>query len=208
MYSYEVAAAVATQRVVAIVRALDADAARAAVWSLVEAGLQVVEVSLTTPGALEVIAEVAARRVPGLVLGAGTVLDGATARLAVLAGARFLVSPSLQEDVLRTAHRYGVATLPGAATAAEAVRAMELGADLVKLFPASAYGPKATGDLLQALPQVPLVPTGGVTLADAPDYIRAGAVAVGIGSSLTRGGPAEAAERVARLLADLSAAAA
>jgi len=208
MYSYEVAAAVATQRVVAIVRAPDADAARAAVWSLVEAGLQVVEVSLTTPGALEVIAEVAARRVPGLVLGAGTVLDGATARLAVLAGARFLVSPSLQEDVLRTAHRYGVATLPGAATAAEAVRAMELGADLVKLFPASAYGPKATGDLLQALPQVPLVPTGGVTLADAPDYIRAGAVAVGIGSSLTRGGPAEAAERVARLLADLSAAAA
>ena len=208
MYSYEVAAAVATQRVVAIVRALDADAARAAVWSLVEAGLQVVEVSLTTPGALEVIAEVAARRVPGLVLGAGTVLDGATARLAVLAGARFLVSPSLQEDVLLTAHRYGVATLPGAATAAEAVRAMELGADLVKLFPASAYGPKATGDLLQALPQVPLVPTGGVTLADAPDYIRAGAVAVGIGSSLTRGGPAEAAERVARLLADLSAAAA
>ncbi len=208
MYSYEVAAAVATQRVVAIVRAPDADAARAAVWSLVEAGLQVVEVSLTTPGALEVIAEVAARRVPGLVLGAGTVLDGATARLAVLAGARFLVSPSLQEDVLRTAHRYGVATLPGAATAAEAVRAMELGADLVKLFPASAYGPKATGDLLQALPQVPLVPTGGVTLADAPDYIRAGAVAVGMGSSLTRGGPAEAAERVARLLADLSAAAA
>jgi len=208
MYSYEVAAAVATQRVVAIVRAPDADAARAAVWSLVEAGLQVVEVSLTTPGALEVIAEVAARRVPGLVLGAGTVLDGATARLAVLAGARFLVSPSLQEDVLLTAHRYGVATLPGAATAAEAVRAMELGADLVKLFPASAYGPKATGDLLQALPQVPLVPTGGVTLADAPDYIRAGAVAVGIGSSLTRGGPAEAAERVARLLADLSAAAA
>ena len=208
MYSYEVAAAVATQRVVAIVRAPDADAARAAVWSLVEAGLQVVEVSLTTPGALEVIAEVAARRVPGLVLGAGTVRDGATARLAVLAGARFLVSPSLQEDVLRTAHRYGVATLPGAATAAEAVRAMELGADLVKLFPASAYGPKATGDLLQALPQVPLVPTGGVTLADAPDYIRAGAVAVGMGSSLTRGGPAEAAERVARLLADLSAAAA
>lgn len=208
MYSYEVAAAVATQRVVAIVRAPDADAARAAVWSLVEAGLQVVEVSLTTPGALEVIAEVAARRVPGLVLGAGTVLDGATARLAVLAGARFLVSPSLQEDVLLTAHRYGVATLPGAATAAEAVRAMELGADLVKLFPASAYGPKATGDLLQALPQVPLVPTGGVTLADAPDYIRAGAVAVGMGSSLTRGGPAEAAERVARLLADLSAAAA
>jgi len=208
MYSYEVAAAVATQRVVAIVRAPDADAARAAVWLLVEAGLQVVEVSLTTPGALEVIAEVAARRVPGLVLGAGTVLDGATARLAVLAGARFLVSPSLQEDVLRTAHRYGVATLPGAATAAEAVRAMELGADLVKLFPASAYGPKATGDLLQALPQVPLVPTGGVTLADAPDYIRAGAVAVGMGSSLTRGGPAEAAERVARLLADLSAAAA
>ena len=208
MYSYEVAAAVATQRVVAIVRAPDADAARAAVWLLVEAGLQVVEVSLTTPGALEVIAEVAARRVPGLVLGAGTVLDGATARLAVLAGARFLVSPSLQEDVLRTAHRYGVATLPGAATAAEAVRAMELGADLVKLFPASAYGPKATGDLLQALPQVPLVPTGGVTLAAAPDYIRAGAVAVGMGSSLTRGGPAEAAERVARLLADLSAAAA
>jgi len=206
MHRWEVCAAIAAQRVVAIVRAEDQQAARRAVEVLVEAQLRVVEVSLTTPGALDVIAEIAGLRVDGLVLGAGTVLDDATARLAVLAGAQFLVAPTLSADVLATAHRYGAAAIPGVATAAEAVRALELGDDLVKLFPASAYGPAAVRDLLQALPQVPLVPTGGVSLDDAADYLAAGAVAVGMGSSLTRGEPDSARRRVADLLAKLGAA--
>jgi len=207
VHRFEVAAAIADQRVIGIVRAADRIGADAAVDALLDAGLRVVEVSLTTPGALDSIAAVAARGIDGLVLGAGTVLDAASARLAVLAGARFLVSPAVSRPMIRTAHRYGAAAIPGAASATEIVRALDCGADLVKLFPASAYGPRATGDLLAALPQAPLVPTGGVTLDDAADYVRVGAVAVGMGAALTRGGPQAAGERVGRLLADLAAAA-
>lgn len=207
MRRWEVCTAVAAQRVVGIVRAPDRAGAAAAVDALLGSGLRVVEVSLTTPGALDVVAEVAARKVEGLVLGVGTVLEAASTRLAVLAGARFVVSPSLSEEVLRTAHRYGVAAVPGVGTATEAGRALELGADLVKLFPASAYGPGGVADLLQALPQLPVVPTGGVRAEDAADYVGAGAVAVGMGGSLTRGGPDAARDRVGQLLDRLRAAA-
>jgi 2-dehydro-3-deoxyphosphogluconate aldolase/(4S)-4-hydroxy-2-oxoglutarate aldolase len=173
---------------------------------LADSGLTVLEVSLTTPGALDVIRD-ALRRHPKLLIGAGTVLDEASARLAVQAGAQFLVSPTLNPDVLRTAHRYGLVALPGAATPTEVVAALELGADLVKLFPASSHGPRAVADLLQALPQAPLVPTGGISAAGAVDYVRAGAVAVGMGGSLSEGSPEEVGERVLALLRALQQAA-
>jgi 2-dehydro-3-deoxyphosphogluconate aldolase/(4S)-4-hydroxy-2-oxoglutarate aldolase len=196
---WDVAGAIAEQRLLGIVRSASPEAAARTVEVLADSGLTVLEVSLTTPGALDVIRD-AVRRHPNLIVGAGTVLDEASARLAVLAGAQFLVSPSLDPDVVRTAHRYGLVTVPGAGTPSEVVAALELGADLVKLFPASSSGPRAVADLLQALPQAPLVPTGGVTPANAVDYVRAGAVAVGMGGSLSNGSPQEVGERVQALL--------
>jgi len=123
------------------------------------------------------------------------------ARLAVLAGARLLVTPTLEPEVISTAQRYGAATVIGTATPTEMLRAQSLGADLVKIFPASQWTPKTLADVLQALPQLRCVPTGGVTLDNAPDWIAAGAVAVGIGSALTRGD--DPAARVSTLLAAL-----
>jgi 2-dehydro-3-deoxyphosphogluconate aldolase/(4S)-4-hydroxy-2-oxoglutarate aldolase len=203
---WDVAGAIAEQRLLGIVRSGRPEEAARTVDVLADSGLTVLEVSLTTPGALDVVRD-ALRRHPNLLIGAGTVLDEASARLAVLAGAQFLVSPSLHPDVLRTAHRYGLVALPGATTPTEVVTCLELGADLVKLFPASSYGPLAVADLLQALPQTPLVPTGGVTPANAEDYVRAGAVAVGMGGSLSEGSPEEVGDRVQALLRALQDAA-
>lgn len=178
---------IAERRVIGIVRADGPEPATRAALSAVDAGLDVVEVSLTTPGALEAIAEVAAAR-PDALIGAGTVLDEASARLAVLAGASFLVSPTLHAAVVSTGHRFGLVVIPGAATATEILAALELGADAVKLFPARASSPGVLRDLLQALPQAPIVPTGGVDGTNAADWLAAGAVAVGVGGALT-GGP-------------------
>ncbi|TYB53172.1 bifunctional 4-hydroxy-2-oxoglutarate aldolase/2-dehydro-3-deoxy-phosphogluconate aldolase [Nonomuraea sp. PA05] len=141
---------------------------------------------------------------PRALVGAGTVLDEAAARAAVEAGARFLVAPGLNPAVIRTGHRYGVPVFPGVATPTEIVRALEEGADAVKLFPASAVTPSWLRDVRAALPQTPAIPTGGVTLENAPDWIAAGAVACGMGSALTSGGAQAAGERVAVLLKRLA----
>jgi 2-dehydro-3-deoxyphosphogluconate aldolase/(4S)-4-hydroxy-2-oxoglutarate aldolase len=188
-------AAILRQRVLGIVRATDADAAREAGEALLAAGLEAVEVSLTTPDALGAIAALADA---GRMVGAGAVLDADAARAALSAGAGFLVSPVLAEDVVETGRRAGAAVVAAAATPTEALRALERGADLVKLFPARTWSPAAVADLLQALPQLPLVPTGGIAPETARDWIAAGAVAVGIGSALTP-------ERVPALLEAVSA---
>ncbi|MEV6926067.1 bifunctional 4-hydroxy-2-oxoglutarate aldolase/2-dehydro-3-deoxy-phosphogluconate aldolase [Dactylosporangium sp. NPDC051485] len=189
----------AAQRVLGIIRADGADAAVRAGETLIGAGLRVIEVSLTTPGALHAIERLAARHT-GCVVGAGTVLDEAAARASIAAGARLVVSPNLHRAVVRTAHRYGVAVIPGAATPTEWTQALEWGADAVKLFPASAHSPAVLRDVLAALPQVPVVPTGGVSLESAPQWIAAGALACGIGSALSAHGD----EAVSRLLARLA----
>ncbi|WP_157249211.1 bifunctional 4-hydroxy-2-oxoglutarate aldolase/2-dehydro-3-deoxy-phosphogluconate aldolase [Nonomuraea typhae] len=186
MYRWQIMNRIAGRRIIGIVRAEDAAAAVRAALATVDAGLDVVEVSLTTPGALEAVAEIVRAR-PHAVVGAGTVLDETSARLAALAGARFLVAPSLNAGVISTAHRYGLAALPGAATATEIVAALEAGADAVKLFPAVASAPGVVRSLLQALPQAPLVPTGGITAESAPEWIAAGAVACGVGGAITSG---------------------
>lgn len=163
-----------------------------------DAGVTAVEVALTTPGGLDAIAELNTDVPEGCVLGAGTVLDAAGARLAVQAGAQLLVTPTLVEPVIETARRYGAATVIGTATPTEMLHAQTVGADLVKVFPASQWTPRTLADVLQALPQLRCVPTGGVGPADAADWIRAGAVAVGIGSALTKGD--DPAAQVAALL--------
>jgi 2-dehydro-3-deoxyphosphogluconate aldolase / (4S)-4-hydroxy-2-oxoglutarate aldolase len=200
---WEPVAAVVEQRVLAIVRKSDPAAAHTAATDLLDAGVRAVEISLTTPSALDVIGDI--EPPDGTFLGAGTVLDAATAVAAVRAGASFLVTPTLDPQVIAAGRRYGVPVVPGVATPTEALRALAAGADLVKLFPASAWAPGVLRDVLAALPQLSLVPTGGVGLADAPDYLAAGAVAVGLGSALSAGaGPLQ--EQVTALLGRLAAA--
>lgn len=199
MYRWEIVRAVTAQRVFGIVRTSGPEEAVRAAGAVLDAGLDAVEVALTSPHALDAIGELTAAR-PDAFIGAGTVLDAPAARSAVEAGARFLVSPSLHPEVIRTGHRYGVPVLPGVSTPTEMVRALEEGADALKLFPASAVRPSWIQDVRAALPQAPLIPTGGVTLDNAPDWIAAGAVACGMGSALTSGGAEAAGERVTALL--------
>ncbi|MGH3320443.1 MAG: bifunctional 4-hydroxy-2-oxoglutarate aldolase/2-dehydro-3-deoxy-phosphogluconate aldolase [Streptosporangiaceae bacterium] len=199
MYRWETCAAIARRKVIAIVRTAAADEAWTAVERLVASGVFIVEVSYTTPGAVDVIERACRELDAEVVVGAGTVLDATSARLAVLAGARFLVAPTFDRGVLETGHRYGAAVVPGAGTPTEALAALEAGADLVKLFPASAYGPDGLRDIVRALPQLPVVPTGGVTVEKASAWMRAGAVALGMGSALSQGSQSEAVSRVGAL---------
>ncbi|MCC5036190.1 bifunctional 4-hydroxy-2-oxoglutarate aldolase/2-dehydro-3-deoxy-phosphogluconate aldolase [Streptomyces sp. WAC 00631] len=207
MYRWEITRAVLAQRLLAIVRADSYDRAAVQAETLVSAGVAGLEISLTTPFALEAVTTLTLELGDDAVVGAGTVLDGEAARAAVDAGARFLVSPSLEPEVIRTGHRYGVPVFPGVATPTEMVRALELGADALKLFPASGHSPRWLADVRAALPQAPLLPTGGVTVESAPEWIAAGAVACGMGSALTEGDRVTVFERVHDLLRRLAEAA-
>ncbi|MFI1169583.1 bifunctional 4-hydroxy-2-oxoglutarate aldolase/2-dehydro-3-deoxy-phosphogluconate aldolase [Streptomyces sp. NPDC020801] len=203
MYRWDILQAVTAQRAFGIIRSSTAESAVTAAQAMLDAGLHTVEVALTTPKALSAITQLAMTN-PGSLIGAGTVLDGAAAKAAIEAGAGFLVSPSLHTEVIRAGHRYGVPVLPGVSTPTEIVRALEDGADALKLFPASAFQPRWLADVRAALPQAPIVPTGGVTIDNAPEWISAGAVACGMGSSLASGGTAAAGERVTALLRQLA----
>ena len=151
--------------------------------ALYRGGLYCLEITMNTPGALKAIEEVG-QNLPEIIMGAGTVLDAVSAREAILAGAQFLVTPTVKLDVLEVAHRYGVPAIIGAMTPTEILTAWEAGADMVKVFPASVLGPKYLQEIHGPLPQIPLVPTGGITAENAGDFIRAGAVAVCVGSWL------------------------
>jgi 2-dehydro-3-deoxyphosphogluconate aldolase/(4S)-4-hydroxy-2-oxoglutarate aldolase len=169
--------------VIAILRGVGRDDAVAVADAVVDAGVTALEVTADTPNAMSSI-EAIADRVDDALVGAGTVLDAETARAAQLAGAEFLVTPTVNRDVIRTANRYGTPIAVGAYTPTEALDAFEAGADLVKVFPAKTGGPDHVAAIGGPLPQVPLVPTGGVGAGNAGDYVDAGAVAVGVGSSI------------------------
>jgi 2-dehydro-3-deoxyphosphogluconate aldolase/(4S)-4-hydroxy-2-oxoglutarate aldolase len=181
----EILARLTRSGVVAVARHEDPEPLYEAARALLAGGVDLFEVTMTVPDALDVLREVSRRLAPDVVVGAGTVLDSETARSAILAGAQFVVSPTMQPDVIAVARRYGRVAIPGALSPTEILAAWENGADIVKVFPARLGGPKYIGDVLAPLPQVLLMPTGGVTLENAADFIRAGAVAVGIGSDLT-----------------------
>jgi len=200
MYRWEITRAALEQRVFAILRSDSYEQVTAAADTLLGAGITSLEISMTTPYALDAVSTLRRETGEDSVIGAGTVLDATTARMAVEAGARFLVSPSLDAEVIRTGHRYGVPVFPGVATPTEMVRALELGADALKLFPASGHAPSWLRDVRAALPQAPLLPTGGVTVDSAPEWIAAGAVAVGMGSALTEGDRETVVKRVSELL--------
>ncbi|MEV2269690.1 bifunctional 4-hydroxy-2-oxoglutarate aldolase/2-dehydro-3-deoxy-phosphogluconate aldolase [Nonomuraea africana] len=198
-FRWRLAERMVVDRVIGIIRASSADLAVSYGTRLAAAGLGAIEVSLSTPDALDAIGTLVAQERDALV-GAGTVIDPHQAVLAIEAGARFLVCPTLSTEVIRTGNRHGVPVVAGASTPTEIVAALEAGADLVKLFPASQSSPKALRDLLQALPHAPIVPTGGITSATAAEWIAAGAVAVGMGGELTRGEPEDTEPRVRALL--------
>jgi len=170
------------ERASAILRCNDAEVARHALDAAIAGGFRVVEVTLTTPRALELIADVASR--PGVVAGAGTVLTIAEAEAAVAHGARFLVSPVTDEVVIRRATELGVASIPGGHTPTELLAAHRAGAPLVKLFPAPAGGPTWLRSLLAPLPFLKVVPTNGVDIDNAADWLAAGAWALGFVASL------------------------
>ncbi|MFF5157859.1 bifunctional 4-hydroxy-2-oxoglutarate aldolase/2-dehydro-3-deoxy-phosphogluconate aldolase [Streptomyces sp. NPDC000348] len=171
------------ERLVAIVRGRDPEAALRTVLALAEEGVSLIEVSLNTADAPGVIARAARELGPASVLGAGTVLTAADVCRAAGAGARWMVTPAVAESV-GAAAAAGLPVLAGALTPTEAVAALQAGADAVKLFPASVGGPAYLKALREPLPQVPFVPVGGVDAAAAQDYLEAGAVAVGVGSPL------------------------
>ncbi len=200
MTRWTTCAAIADARCVGIIRASSAAEAATVGKTLVSCGLPIIEVAYTTPDASSAIAALRAD-CPDAIVGAGTVLDGAAAFAAVSAGAQFLVSPAVVEDVLRAGGRYGLPVLPGAATPTEIHRAMELGADMIKLFPAVSLGVEFMRSVAAAMPQVQFVPTGGVTSGNVLDWLEAGAVAVGVGGGLTCGDPADIQRRAEELVA-------
>jgi 2-dehydro-3-deoxyphosphogluconate aldolase / (4S)-4-hydroxy-2-oxoglutarate aldolase len=173
---------------VAVVRAETADQALRIAEAVLAGGCPAIEVTFTVPGAHRVIEALAsAYKSSELVLGAGTVLDPETARIAILSGATYVVSPSLNLDTVRLCNRYQVPVMPGAMTIREVIEAMEAGADIIKLFPGEAFGPGIIKSIKGPLPQAPLMPTGGVDVNNVGEWIKAGAVAVGVGGSLTGG---------------------
>ncbi|WP_435132104.1 bifunctional 4-hydroxy-2-oxoglutarate aldolase/2-dehydro-3-deoxy-phosphogluconate aldolase [Actinacidiphila sp. bgisy144] len=200
MYRWEITRAALAQRVFATIRSESYDQAAATADTLLSAGLTTLEISLTTPFALEAVTTLVREVGDDAVIGAGTVLDEVSARMAIDAGARFLLSPNLEESVLRTGHRYGIPVFPGVATPTEAVRAMELGADALTLYPATAFTPAWVGDVRAIIPQAALLPIGGITVSQAPDWVAAGAVAVGMGSALTDGDRSTVTKRLTELL--------
>jgi 2-dehydro-3-deoxyphosphogluconate aldolase/(4S)-4-hydroxy-2-oxoglutarate aldolase len=174
--------------VVAIVRAETAEIALKIAQACADAGIAAVEVTFTVPGAADVIKKLADTYSSGeILIGAGTVLDTETARNAILAGAQYIISPCLNRDVVALCNRYQVACMPGAMTIKEVVECMEAGADIIKIFPAELFGPAIIKAIKGPLPQAKLMPTGGVSLDNIHEWIKAGSVAVGIGGNLTAG---------------------
>lgn len=174
--------------VVAVVRAENAEDAEKISRACMDGGISAIEVTFTVPGADRVITSLKEKFTEDeLVLGAGTVLDSETARIAILAGAQYIVSPCFDLETAKLCNRYQVPYMPGCMTITEVVQAMEAGADVIKVFPGSAFGPDYIKAIKGPIPQATLMPTGGVSLDNVDQWIKNGCVAVGVGGDLTAG---------------------
>lgn len=174
--------------VVAVVRAENAEQAEKIAKACIEGGVSSIEITFTVPGADKVITALKEKFTQDqLIVGAGTVLDSETARIAILAGAEYIVSPSFDLETAKLCNRYQIPYMPGCMTITEIVRAMEAGADVIKVFPGSVYGPDVIKAIKGPLPQTVLMPTGGVSLDNVDQWIKNGCVAVGVGGELTAG---------------------
>jgi 2-dehydro-3-deoxyphosphogluconate aldolase/(4S)-4-hydroxy-2-oxoglutarate aldolase len=170
--------------IIAVVRRLDPTKTLKAIESLVNGGITGIEITVDSEGAIPLIQEAKREFGSDAVIGAGTILDGTSAREAILAGAEFIFSPTLSQETIEMSRRYGKVVIPGVMTPTEMLRAYEWGADAVKIFPASVLGPSFIKDVKGPLGHIPIVPTGGINLENLSAYIQAGAIAVGVGGSL------------------------
>ncbi|MBO3063202.1 bifunctional 4-hydroxy-2-oxoglutarate aldolase/2-dehydro-3-deoxy-phosphogluconate aldolase [Mammaliicoccus fleurettii] len=171
-------------KLIAILRNADPNNILPIVKTLYKAGVRAIEVTMNSPKALESIELIANEMKGKVVVGAGTVLDAESARLAILSGATFILSPTVNKDTIRMSKKYGAVSIPGALTPTEILEAYEYGGDIIKVFPTTTMGPEYIKDLQGPLPHIPLLPTGGVGLNNVEDFIKAGAVGVGLGSAL------------------------
>jgi 2-dehydro-3-deoxyphosphogluconate aldolase/(4S)-4-hydroxy-2-oxoglutarate aldolase len=187
MSKYDVIKRLTDCGVVAVVRAENADQGVKIARACMEAGIVGIEITFTVPGALDIIKALAAECGDDIVIGAGTVLDSETARAAILAGAKYVVSPFLDVDTVKLCNTYDVPCMPGAMTLKEAAEGMRAGADIIKIFPGALYGPRIIKEFKGPMPQMKMMPTGGVSVDNVGEWIRAGAVAVGVGGALTAG---------------------
>ncbi len=209
MEKEQVLAAILEAKVVAVLRMKDAARLAEVAAALLRGGVGVLEVTMSVPGAVEIIRSMALSKAPGTLVGAGTVLDPGTATDVIAAGADFVVSPITDRSTVEACRDAGVLVAPGAFTPTEIVEAWRAGADIVKVFPATSLGPQFFRDLRGPLPQVRLMPTGGVTIENAAEFLAAGAAAVGIGTALVDARAVEARdwaaleERARRLVASL-----
>jgi 2-dehydro-3-deoxyphosphogluconate aldolase/(4S)-4-hydroxy-2-oxoglutarate aldolase len=198
--------------IVAVIRLESADVLARVVDALTGGGVRVIEVTMTVPGAIAAIGRLASSVADHVLIGAGTVLDPETARQAIDAGARFVVSPVFRPATIAACHALDVPAIPGCYTPTEILNAWEAGADIVKVFPANGLGPSFLKDVRAPLPQVKLMPTGGVSIDNVGDWLRAGAVAVGVGGALVdarlvaAGDLAAITGRAARIVANVRAA--
>jgi len=205
----EVLGAILETRVVAVIRMKDAARLAGVAAALGRGGVRALEITMTVPGAVGIIRGMAGSKAPGTLVGAGTVLDARTAKDVIAAGADFVVSPITDMETVKVCRDAGVLVAPGAFTPTEIVAAWRAGADIVKVFPATSLGPQFCRDLRGPLPEVRLMPTGGVTVENARDFIAAGAAAVGLGTALVDAKSVEAGDwealeaRARRLLASL-----
>lgn len=187
MKKYDILKKVNEEKMVGIIRVDDAAKAEGCFDALMDGGVHCVEMTFTVPYTHTTIEKMTRKFGNDMIIGAGTVLDSETARIAILSGAKFLVTPTLNEGVIRLANRYGVPCFTGVATATEAIKALELGVDVVKIFPANQFSYSIIKDLKGPLPNLEVMPTGGVSVANIGEWIKAGAFACGVGGELTRG---------------------
>lgn len=174
--------------IVAVVRAENADEAKKITEACMKGGVNAIELTFTVPKAHKVIDELSDYyKNDEIILGAGTVLDSQTARTAILSGAQYIVSPYYDEDTIRLCNRYAIPCMPGCMTIHDVIHSLEMGCDIIKLFPGDAFGPGMVKAIKGPVPQANIMPTGGVDADNVGEWIRAGVVAVGAGSSLTKG---------------------
>jgi len=170
--------------IIAVIRLRSADKLTEIIDALISGGIQALEITMTTPNAVEIIRDTSQNLSADFIIGAGTVLDSDTAVAVIRAGAQFVVSPVFKPEIISVVHQYDKVAIPGAFSATEILAAWESGADMVKVFPATVLGLRYFKDIHGPLPQVKLTPTGGVSLSNAEEFIRCGAVCLGVGSAL------------------------
>ena len=204
MDKVEILSRLKKEKIVAVVRAENKEQGEKIIDSIVKGGINFIEITMTVPGAIDIIKELSLKysTKTDIVIGAGTVLDAETARMAMLAGAKYIVSPSLNAETVKMCNRYRVPVIPGIMTVKEAVDALELGVDVLKVFPGNAFGPSIIKALKGPLPQAQFMPTGGVSVENANEWIKNGAIAVGTGSNLTAGAKTGDYEQITKLAQD------